>query len=1021
MALIGCLHLPLLLVSLVLLCSCALWQCVLVTAAAADNGTASDSLLEQRRILTAFEKGIVEDPNRALTTWRAASPDVCSWKGVACAADGHVVALSLPGQGLGGTISPLLFDLTFLKHLNLSSNNLNGSFQIPDVLGPAGNHSATAASAGVVNQLVVLDLSFNFLSGALPASIGRLVHLQVLRLTANDFTGPIPPQLGSCHELSSLELGRAASTPDGYLGMNGINGTIPDALANCSALVLLSLCFTQLNGSIPAWLGELEKLQVLELRDNRLEGHIPASLGNLTSLTYLDLVNNVGLRGEVPRELGLCSKLTFLYLGMTIDFSNTAIATRNEMSGKLETVHAQVLSNLTGLQKLFIVGTQIGGSIPEELGSLGSLVSLDLSANLLEGVIPRTLGNLTHLEFLNLFWNDFTGTIPPELGQCSRLGVLALGMSSYLGRRYLDGTGGIFQSSRMSGVIPEELGRLPLLTQLVVRYTRIGGEIPSFRNASSLRDFNLDNNILTGGVPTDLPDTLETLVLCNNRLTGQIPPTIGNLSSLLVLDLSQLDGVEGKIPPDIGFCTKLQVLFLGGGGPQISLIAGNIPKVLGQLSQLQYLAIRGTHLSGSIPSALGNCTSLKQLALTDNGLFGGLPEVISNFTNLDSLLLSMNRLEGPLSAVNWSMLKALSFVVLSGNNFSSPIPATFGMASSLGVLIVSGGNLMGGIPPALRNCSQLELVNLQRNRLGGDIGDALDVLSGIGDGMTRSSSNIQVIMLSGNKFQGELPSWMGNRFKRLTLLALGENMIQGPIPSSLSSLMGLQHPIDASPDNYMYLFASQTLSPPISLYLKNITTVFYSLPRSITVIDLSNNMLTGEIPSEMADMLGLRYLNLSHNNLSGPTPSTFSSFSSLLQMDFSNNNLVGSIPPGFVALSNLEYVDFSYNNLDGPIPFGTRFRDISFLGNAHLCGEVLNVPCSLPAAPPLNLVPLSLPDEVWQEPSVPWSWVGFIIGSMVSFLVALVLFLSTSKGLYYIFGDTEVPLYIRKHGLYTSP
>ncbi|KAK7405838.1 hypothetical protein VNO78_07448 [Psophocarpus tetragonolobus] len=56
-------------------------------------------------------------------------------------------------------------------------------------------------------------------------------------------------------------------------------------------------------------------------------------------------------------------------------------------------------------------GNYIGGNIPEELGNLGSLVSMDLSNNRLEGNIPKSFGNLTSLKFLNVSNNHLT--LPP--------------------------------------------------------------------------------------------------------------------------------------------------------------------------------------------------------------------------------------------------------------------------------------------------------------------------------------------------------------------------------------------------------------------------------------------------------------------------------------------------------------------------------------------------------------------------------------------------------------------------------
>src|SRR3989338_6028563 len=68
-----------------------------------------------------------------MTTWTG-SPS-CSWSGITCDTNGHIVNIDLPFKNLKGTIPDSIAELVYLTNLDLSSNSLSGS--IPPTLGNA--------------------------------------------------------------------------------------------------------------------------------------------------------------------------------------------------------------------------------------------------------------------------------------------------------------------------------------------------------------------------------------------------------------------------------------------------------------------------------------------------------------------------------------------------------------------------------------------------------------------------------------------------------------------------------------------------------------------------------------------------------------------------------------------------------------------------------------------------------------------------------------------------------------------
>jgi len=131
----------------------------------------------------------------------------------------------------------------------------------------------------------------------------------------------------------------------------------------------------------------------------------------------------------------------------------------------------------------------------------------------------------------------------------------------------------------------------------------------------------------------------------------------------------------------------------------------------------------------------------------------------------------------------------------------------------------------------------------------------------------------------------------------LTYLDLSNIKFTGRIPFHLERLRGFALNISS--------LGEKNSTPKVTIIIKtkDINLSFEEPYEINTLFDLSNNNLTGEIPTSIGSMSTLRWLNLSGNQLEGPIPTSLSNISSLEVLDLARNYLTGKIPEGLSKLS----------------------------------------------------------------------------------------------------------------------
>ncbi|XP_019413184.1 PREDICTED: probable LRR receptor-like serine/threonine-protein kinase At3g47570 [Lupinus angustifolius] len=560
------------------------------TATATTTATETDlhALLE-------FKSHIIEDPFHIMSSWND-SIHHCNWTGITCnKSNQRVMNLNLNTQGLVGTITPYIGNLTFLTQLNLSFNSFHG--QLPQEFGHllylkrlsiysnyfSGNIPSNLSHC---TQLIVLAAGVNNLTGTIPTWVGNLSSLVGFSIRRNNLHGNIP------HELAYLSRLRILG-----LGENYLSGTVPSSVYNISSISTFSVTQNHLHGNIPDDIGfTLPNLQVLFFGFNNFTGTIPASLVNSTKLESLEFSKN-GLVGTIPKNIGILNGLTIL------NFESNRLGTRTSHDlGFLDS-----LVNCTDLEYLGLEGNNFGGKMPNSIANLSTqLHSLTLGSNQIYGSIPLGIGKLSNLATLELDNNLLSGSVPDALGMLQNLQELYLG------------------GNKFSGGIPSSIGNLSSLTKLYMELNYFEGSIPSsLGNCHKLLLLSLSNNKLTGIIPKEVISISSLAIffdVSNNSLSGTLPNEVDKLVNLGELDLSE-NNFSGVIPSSFGSCTSLEQLYLQGNN-----FEGNIPHTIEKLRGLEDIDLSHNNLSGMIPEFLGDSIVLQHLNLSYNNLEGEIPK-----------------------------------------------------------------------------------------------------------------------------------------------------------------------------------------------------------------------------------------------------------------------------------------------------------------------------------------------------------------------------------------------------------
>ena len=272
------------------------------------------AVLDEKEVLNHIYAGLNGD--NWDDKWNIDSADLCSdesYPGVKCNSNGKITEIHLKENNLAGSLSPHVYTLPHLKHLDLSKNRITSAgFDRIDVVIESNDDLGDIEVIELTNNLVSsvkgvsklaksltgLHMTYNNLKGTIPEELFDLPLLEILAVSENELTGAIDKRLGDLTNLMEF-----------YCYGNKLTGTIPSEIGKLTKMqiITVSSSASPLSGlfiqnflnlccasSCVNWMSfpRPPSLAHHQFSENQLSGHLPLEIKNMGNLQTFSVHNN---------------------------------------------------------------------------------------------------------------------------------------------------------------------------------------------------------------------------------------------------------------------------------------------------------------------------------------------------------------------------------------------------------------------------------------------------------------------------------------------------------------------------------------------------------------------------------------------------------------------------------------------------------------------------------------------------------------------------------------------------------